>query len=140
MLSHSTHGSARTVSAQKMEAATELARQKIESDYLNLEIDGELQADVALDASAAEIKIGDRVAQDSADVLVFPNLDAGHISLKLLQHVGGAQNYGQLIMGLSRPTAQVPRTVSEETLLGTAAIVGIEAIKFNDLYLEQTSK
>jgi phosphate acetyltransferase len=140
MLSHSTHGSATTDSAQKVKAATELARQKIDSDYLKMEIDGELQADVALDASAAEIKLGDRTAQDSADVLVFPNLDAGHISLKLLQHVGGAQNYGQLIMGLSRPAAQVPRTVSEETLLGTAAIVGIEAIKFHDLYLERTNK
>lgn len=137
MLSHSTHGSANTESAQKMAAATVLAQQKIEKNYLDMKIDGEIQADVALDATAAEVKVKDNAAQSAADVLVFPNLDAGHISLKLLQHVGGAQNYGQLIMGLSRPAAQVPRTVSEETLLGTAAIVGIEAIKFNDMHIEK---
>ncbi|BDS05833.1 phosphotransacetylase [Oceaniferula spumae] len=135
MLSHSTHGSAGTESAKKVLAATELARQKIHDEYLEIDIDGEIQADAALDSTAAEIKIKDSRAQDPADVLVFPNLDAGHISLKLLQHVGGAQNYGQLIMGLSRPSAQVPRTVSEETLLGTAAIVGAEAIKFHEFYL-----
>ena len=141
MLSHSTHGSAPTESSLKVKAATELARQKIEDSYLTMEIDGEIdgevQADVALDPSAAEVKLENKPAQESADVLVFPNLDAGHISLKLLQHVGGAQNYGQLIMGLTRPAAQVPRTVTEETLLGTAAIVGIQAIEFNNIYLEK---
>ncbi|MGB1259890.1 MAG: phosphate acyltransferase [Akkermansiaceae bacterium] len=140
MLSHSTHGSAGTDAAKKMAAATELARQKINQDYLELEIDGEVQADVALDASAAEVKLTDSRAQESADVLVFPNLDAGHISLKLLQHTAKAQNYGQLIMGLARPAAQVPRTVSEETLLGTAAVIGVEAIKANDLLLDKLSE
>jgi len=140
MLSHSTHGSSPTKSSRKIYAATELARQKIATGYLQLEVDGELQADVALDATAAEVKISESKAQDSADVLVFPNLDARHISFKLLQHVAGAQNYGQLIMGLSRPAAQVPRTVTEETLLGTAAILGTQAIKFNNLYLEQKNK
>lgn len=139
MLSHSTHSSAITESAQKVQAATELAKQKIAKNYLKMEVDGELQADVALDSTAAEVKIEDRAAQESADVLIFPNLDAGHISLKLLQHVGGSQNYGQLIMGLSRPAAQVPRTVTEESLLGTAAIVGIQAIKFHNLYLEKAN-
>lgn len=137
MLSHSTKGSAGTNSAKKMAAASILARKMVIDGYLDMDISGELQADVALDASAAEIKRPDSKTRESADVLVYPNLDAGHIALKLLQHVGGAQNYGQLIMGLARPTAQVPRTVSEETLLGTAAIVGVEAIKFNDLYLEK---
>jgi len=115
MLSHSTKGSAYTKSAQRVQAATELARQKIEKNYLDLKIHGEIQADVALDPTAAEIKLSYPISQKSADVLVFPNLDAGHISLKLLQHLLGAQNYGQFIMGLARPAAQVPRTVSEES-------------------------
>jgi len=140
MLSHSTHGSAGTSSAKKIAAAAELARKNAKDAYLEMKIEGEVQADVALDASAAEIKLPDIQSREPADVLVYPNLDAGHIALKLLQHVAGAQNYGQLIMGLARPTAQVPRTVSEETLLGTAAIVGAEAIKFNDLYLEECKK
>lgn len=140
MLSHSTHGSASTPSSQKVKAATELARQKIQKNYLEMELDGELQADVALDADAAEQKQHSSLSNHPADVLVFPNLDAGHISLKLLQHVGGAQNYGQFIMGLTRPAAQVPRTVTEETLLGTAAIVGIQAIEFHNLYLEKEKR
>ena len=140
MLSHSTKGSAGTNSAKKMAAASELARKMVRDGYLDMDISGEIQADVALDPSAAEVKLPDSQIREPADVLVYPNLDAGHIALKLLQHCGGAQNYGQLIMGLARPTAQVPRTVSEETLLGTAAIVGTEAIKFNDLFLEGQNK
>jgi phosphate acetyltransferase len=68
--------------------------------------------------------------------LVFPNLDAAHISLKLLQHLAGAQNYGQLILGLSRPAAQLPRTASVETIFGTAAAVAVEAIKYHELHPE----
>jgi len=137
MLSHSTHGSAATESAKKVIAATELARQQIHDEFLELDIDGEIQVDVALDSAAAEIKLQDERAKESADVLVFPNLDAGHISFKLLQHVAGAQSYGQLIMGLTRPAAQVSRTISEEALLNTATITGAEAIKSNDLRLEK---
>lgn len=140
MLSHSTHGSAGTNSAKKVAAAAELARKNVKNAYLEIKIEGEVQADVALDASAAEVKLPDIESREPADVLVYPNLDAGHIALKLLQHVAGAQNYGQIIMGLARPAAQVPRTVSEETLLGTAAIIGTEAIKSNDLFLKQTKK
>ncbi|MBT8036192.1 MAG: phosphate acetyltransferase [Verrucomicrobiae bacterium] len=140
MLSHSTKGSASTDSAKKVSAASQLARQNVISSHLDMRIDGEVQADVALDAAAAETKLAEGRAREAADVLVYPNLDAGHIALKLLQHLGGAQNYGQIIMGLTRPAAQVPRTVSEETLLGTAAIIGTEAIKFNDLFIEKMKK
>ena len=136
MLSHSTKGSANSESPKKMAAATVLAKKIISDDRLDIEISGEVQIDVALDASAAEIKSPDIKAHQSSDVLVFPKLDSGHIALKLLQHVGGAQNYGQLIMGLARPAAQVPRTVTEETLLGTAAILGGEAIKLHQSELE----
>ena len=104
-----------------------------------MHIDGELQADVALDPMAAEIKRDDGKPKESADVLVFPNLDSSHIAIKLLRHVAGAQNYGQFIMGLTRPAAQVPRTVSEEALLGTAAIVGVQAITFNNTHIEENS-
>jgi len=137
MLSHSTKGSAQTQSAKRMLAAKELARMNAHKAGLDIIIDGEIQADVALDPAAAEIKQPEKPPKNSADVLVFPNLDAGNISLKLLQHVGGAQNYGQLIMGIARPAAQVPRTVTEETLLGTAAIVGNEAIKANELFRQK---
>jgi phosphate acetyltransferase len=134
LLSHSTKGSASTPDARKMAAAAVLARDTALSKFLDIEIEGELQADVALDPAASEIKLPGAEQRPSADVLVFPNLDAAHISLKLLQHVGGAQNYGQILLGLARPAAQVPRTASVETIFGTAAAVAVEAIKYHQLY------
>ena len=134
MLSHSTKGSAATTDARRMAAATSLAQDRALREFLEIHIEGELQADVALDPQAAETKLPGSEVRPTADVLVFPNLDAAHISLKLLQHVAGAQNYGQLILGLSRPAAQVPRTATEETIFGTAAAVAVEAIKFHQLY------
>ncbi|MGL5019428.1 MAG: phosphate acyltransferase [Luteolibacter sp.] len=134
MLSHSTKGSANTPDARRMAAAAALAQAEVLRQFLDISIEGELQADVALDPEAAEIKMPSAAARPTADVLVFPSLDAAHISLKLLQHVAGAQNYGQLILGLSRPAAQVPRTATVETIFGTAAAIAVEAIKFHQLY------
>ena len=134
-LSHSTQGCMTTSSSQKMEAATSLAVDKARRQSLAMKIVGAVQADVALDPQAAEMKsMGEEV--ESADVLVFPNLDSAHISFKLLQHVGGAQHYGQLILGVTRPAAQVPRTTSVETLVGTAVLVGVEAIKGRERHFE----
>ncbi len=134
MLSHSTKGSAGTPDAHRMAAAAALAQSESMQQFLDLDIEGELQADVALDPAAADIKLPGASARPTADVLVFPNLDAAHIALKLLQHVAGAQVYGQLVMGLSRPAAQVSRVASAETIFGTAAAIAVEAIKFHQLY------
>ncbi|WP_411826744.1 phosphate acyltransferase [Luteolibacter sp. AS25] len=134
LLSHSTKGTASTKGAQKMAAATAMAKDIASRELLDFEIDGELQADVALDPSAAETKLPDSEKRHPADVLVFPNLDSAHISLKLLQHLAGAQNYGKLILGLSRPAAQIPRTANVETIFGTAAAVAVEAIKYHELH------
>ncbi|MFZ9940837.1 MAG: phosphate acyltransferase [Luteolibacter sp.] len=134
MLSHSTKGSASTADAKRMAAAASLAQAEAHRQFLEIDIEGEVQADVALDPAAAEIKTPAAESRRSADVLVFPNLDAAHISLKLLQHVAGARSYGQLILGLARPAAQVPRTADEETIFGTAAAVSVEAIKYHQLY------
>lgn len=132
LLSHSSKGSALTPAARNVAAATELARQHVNPD--EVEIDGELQADAALDPQAAEVKVPHAEFKNPADVLVFPNLDAAHITLKMLQHVGGARVYGQLVLGLARPAAQVSRTLDEAALFGTALAVGVEAIKYHDLY------
>ncbi len=134
LLSHSTKGSAATADARRMAAAAALAQADVLRQFLEIDIEGELQADVALDAEAAEVKLSAAEARRTADVLVFPNLDAAHIALKLLQHVAGAQVYGQFILGLSRPAAQVPRTATAETIFGTAAAIAVEAIKFHQLY------
>ena len=134
LLSHSTKGSASTPDAKRVAAATALARERASAGFLEIDIEGELQADVAVDAAAAEIKLPGAESRPAADVLVFPNLDAAHISLKLLQHLAGAQAYGQIILGLSRPAAQIARTASVETIFGTTAAVAVEAIKFHQLY------
>ena len=134
LLSHSTKGSSTKPEARKVVAATALAKDRIAREFLDIHLDGELQADVAIDPCAAETKLADASNRAIADVLVFPNLDAAHISMKLLQHLGGAQNYGQIILGLARPAAQVPRTASVETIFGTAAAVAVEAIKYHQLH------
>lgn len=134
MLSHSSHGSMPTASAKKMGAAAIQARELAKRQLVDVQIDGEIQADVALDMAAAELKFKDDRGLEPADVLIFPNLDSSHIAYKLLQHVGGAQTYGQLIMGLTRHAAQIPKTASVQTIIGTAALVGCESIKFRQLY------
>jgi phosphotransacetylase len=134
LLSHSTKGSANTPDAQRCAAAASLAQAEVLKQFLDIEIEGELNADVAIDPEAAEIKVPGVHSRRTADVLVFPNLDAAHISLKLLQHIAGAQAYGQIILGLSRPAAQVSRTATVESLFGTAATIAVEAIKFHQLY------
>ncbi|MGJ8725628.1 MAG: phosphate acyltransferase [Roseibacillus sp.] len=136
MLSHSTMNSGASDSAARVRAATEAARAIVSHNRYDIEVDGELQADVALDPEAAEVKLPKMEKRPAADVLVFPNLDAAHISMKLLRHLGGAAKYGQLVLGLSRPAAQVPRTVTSRGLLGTAAAVGTEAIKFHEIFPE----
>jgi phosphotransacetylase len=134
MVSHSTKGNAESMDARRMAAAAALAQAEASKQFLEIDIEGELQADVALDPEAAEVKLPGAHTRRTADVLVFPNLDAAHISLKLLQHVAGAQTYGRLILGLSRPAAQVPRTATVETLFGTSVAIAVEAIKFHQIY------
>ena len=132
MLSHSNHGSSPTDTALRMQAAAALAREKVSID--DCDIDGEIQVDVALDPSAAAVKLPDIAVKPRADVLVFPTLDAAHIAIKLLRHVAGASSYGRIIRGLTKPAGQVPLTASEDMILGTAAALGVEAIKYRELH------
>ena len=134
LLSHSNHGSSPTEGALKMKAAMASAREKVSID--DCDIDGEIQVDVALDPESAKVKLSGVAPKPRADVLVFPTLDAAHISMKLLRHIGGAESYGRIIRGLTRPAGQVPRTATEEMILGTAAALGVEAIQYRELYSE----
>jgi phosphate acetyltransferase len=136
MLSFSTKGSATTPASERIVAATAQARERAAREELVVEIDGELQVDAALVPEIAALKAPGGRIQGDADVLVFPDLNSGNISQKLLQHGEGVQAYGNLILGLARPAAQISRGASEETILGTAAAVGIQAIEYHDLYPE----
>ncbi len=137
MLSYSTRGSAKTTGAQRMVAATEAARERAKRELVNLEVDGEFQVDVALQPESAERKDVHSLVAGKADVLIFPDLNSANIASKLLILGAHPQSYGQLLLGLSKPAAQVSRVASAETIFGTAVAVGVEAIKFRELLADE---
>ena len=134
MLSFSTRGSSRLASPQKIAAATALARQKAELARIEMEIDGELQADTALLPDLAEKKAPTSLVAGRANVLIFPDLNAGNIGVKLVQYLAGADAYGQILLGLAKPCADMSRGSTEDDILAVAAILGLQAIEYRKLY------
>jgi phosphate acetyltransferase len=134
MLSFATRSDGRLASPAKVAAATALAKQKAQAAGLEMEIDGELQADTALLPDLAERKASGSLVAGKANVLIFPNLDAGNIGLKLVQYLAGAETYGQILLGLSKPCGDMSRGASEDDILGVAAILGLQAIEYRKLY------
>ncbi|TAL00279.1 MAG: phosphotransacetylase [Verrucomicrobia bacterium] len=134
MLSFSTKGSATHPSIGKVQAATALARQRAEKKGFEADFDGELQVDAAIIPEIAERKLADSKVAGHANVLVFPDLNSGNIASKLVRHVSRANAYGQILLGLNRPAADVSRGSNAHDILGVAAIVGAQAIAFKELY------
>jgi phosphate acetyltransferase len=134
MLSFSTKGSAQLPSPEKMAAATALARQRADELRIEMEIDGEMQADTALLPDLATRKAAQSLVAGRANVMIFPDLNSGNIAAKLVQYLAGAETYGQLLLGLAKPCADMSRGASEEEILGVAAIVGLQAIAYRKLY------
>lgn len=136
MLSYSTrsNNTGRHPGIGKIRAAAELAREKARSSGVEMEIDGEMQVDAALDPIVAQTKsVGGSVA-GQANVLVFPDLNSGNIAAKLVQILAGANTFGQIITGLSKPAAEISRGASAHDIFGTATIVGCQAIDHRLLY------
>ncbi len=119
LLSFSTHGSAAHPLVDRVAEALQIAR-KLAPD---LAIDGELQADAALSPGIASAKIRreSRVA-GVADVLVFPDLNAGNIGYKLVQQLAGAKAVGPILQGFARPVADLSRGASVEEVVVTTAV------------------
>jgi phosphate acetyltransferase len=134
MLSFSTKGSSTHASAGKVQAATALARRKAEQLRLEADFDGELQVDAALVPEIAERKLHDSKIAGRANVLIFPDLNSGNIASKLVRLVGHANAYGQILLGLNRPAADVSRGSNAHDILGVAAIVGMMAVNYQKLY------
>ena len=140
LLSYSTKGSATNPVIAKVQAATGLAVKKAQDERFDADFDGELQVDAALIPEIASRKIPDSRVAGRANVLVFPDLNSGNISSKLIQHVAKANAYGQVLLGLDRPAADVSRGATAHDILGVAAIVGLQSIKYSELYPEAGQK
>lgn len=134
LLSFSTKGSATHPSIGKVQAATALARQRADQKRLEADFDGELQLDAAVVADIARRKVPDSQVAGRANVLIFPDLNAGNIGSKLLRHIARANAYGQILLGLDRPAADVSRGSNAHDILGVAAIVGVQAVDYPLLY------
>jgi len=132
LLSHSTKGSAVTRGTEKIAAAAALARSRARERHLEIEIDGELQIDAALQPDAARVKGASGPVAGRANVLVFPDLNSGHIVGRLVG-ILGAQAYGQILTGLTKPAADVSRVDDIEAITAVAAIVGLQAIEMRRL-------
>jgi phosphate acetyltransferase len=134
LLSFSTKGSATHPSIGKVQAATALAARRASEKKLEADFDGELQVDAALVPEIATRKLPESKVAGTANVLVFPDLNAGNIASKLVRHIARANAYGQILLGLDRPAADVSRGSNAHDILGVASIVGVQAIAYNDLF------
>ena len=132
MLSYSTFGSGKGEGVDKVREATALAKEALKADeYANLPItlDGEMQADAALDAVVARKKAPSSNVAGKANTLIFPNIEAGNIGYKLLQRLGGAEMYGPMLQGLNAPINDLSRGCFAEDIVGLIAITVLQTQK-----------
>ncbi|MCL1818747.1 MAG: phosphate acetyltransferase, partial [Spirochaetaceae bacterium] len=123
LLSFSTKGSASHESVEKVQAALKMVKEKEPS----LNIDGELQADAALIQKVAELKAPGSTVGGKANVLIFPDLNAGNIGYKLVQRLAGADAFGPFLQGFAKPVSDLSRGCSIEDIVNTAAVTLAQA-------------
>ena len=123
MLSYSTYGSAKSELTEKVIEATKLVKEKAP----DLLVDGELQVDAAIIPEVSKSKAPGSPIEGNANVLIFPDLNAGNIGYKLTQRLAKAEAYGPLCQGIAKPVNDLSRGCSSDDIVGVVAITAVQA-------------
>ena len=123
LLSYSTKGSAKHSDVDKVSEAVRIAHEK----YPDIELDGEMQLDAALDLTVAQLKAPDSAVAGHANTLIFPSLEAGNIGYKLVQRLAKANAYGPVLQGLAMPVNDLSRGCYADDIVGVVAITAVQA-------------